>query len=77
MSTEPLDAIDVEEAAFDDANEVVICDVKGGSGGSWLYCWQNSCPGCWGISWTLNWRVWLTGSSLLNFDVFLAKYFQN
>ena len=30
MSTEPEDAIDVEEAAFDDANEV--------SGGSWLYC---------------------------------------
>ena len=38
MSTEPVDAIDVEEAAFDDANEVVICDVNGGSGGSWLYC---------------------------------------
>ena len=26
MSTEPVDAIDVEEAAFDDANEVVIWD---------------------------------------------------
>ena len=69
MSTEPVDATDVDEAAFDDANEVVIStgnecwtgvvsEVNGSSGGIWLYCWHNSWPGCWGISWIFGWRTW-------------------
>ena len=69
MSTEPVNATDVDEAEFDAANEVVIStgnecwtgfvsDGKGGSGGIWLYCWQNSWPCCWGISWIFGWRTW-------------------
>ena len=49
MSTEPVDYIDVDEDAFDNANEDVIStgnecwtgvvsEANGGSGGIWLYC---------------------------------------
>ena len=53
MSTESLDAFDVDEAAFDDSSDAVIssykdswtgavCVVDGGCSGSWMYCWQNT-----------------------------------